>query len=290
MERNWKFYNPDLINPNQEPPPNETEQPTVILKMRTSASKYLIITVLSIGGGSLVLLLIIAWFLSYWIVRPAGQSLEKQRRFVAEAGHELRTPITIISTGVDLLQSQKQSDGTKRLLDDIKTQTERMRIMTADLLTLSRLDETKRNIHEEFNLSQTISAEILSFESVAFEQHKQIFDSIAENIIYRGSKSAVTQAADILFDNAIKHSPANAEIEIILAKAKRIRLSVTNRADLDEDETEYIFERFYRGRESRAKTDGTGLGLAILKDLCEKQKWEVTAKLENKKICFSILF
>jgi signal transduction histidine kinase len=189
-----------------------------------------------------------------------------------------------------LLQSKKQSDDAQRWLNDIKTQTERMSIMTTDLLTLSRLDETNKTKQEEFNLSQTVSAEILSFESVAFEQHKQIFDSIAESIMYRGNKAAVTQALGILFDNAIKHSPANAEIEIHLTKGKRIKLSIMNRADLDEDEIEYIFERFYRGRESRAKTGGTGLGLAILKDLCEKQKWEVTAKLENKKICFSILF
>jgi signal transduction histidine kinase len=289
IEQNWQ-YNPAFENPNQGPWSNDTDDRPMIVKMRSNANRQLIVMVMSIGGGSLLLLLPIAWFLAHWIVRPAEASLEKQQRFVAEAGHELRTPITIISTGVDLLQSKRQNEDTKRWLDDIKIQTERMSAMTTDLLALSRLDETKGIRYEEFNLSQTVSAEILSFESVAFEQHKQITGDVAENIMYRGDRAAAVQAVGILFDNAIKHSPVNAEIEINLVKAKRIKLTMANKTDLEEDEIENIFERFYRGRESRARTAGTGLGLAILKSLCEKQKWEVTAKLDRGKICFSILF
>jgi nitrogen-specific signal transduction histidine kinase len=312
--------------------------------IENEAFKNLLIVTLSMGGGALAVLLVIAWFLSFWVVSPAKVALEKQQRFITEASHELRTPLTVISTGIDLLNAKRHTGDTKQLIDSIKGQTERMNVMTTDLLTLSQLDEKKKTPKQQFNLWQVVAKEVLLFESVAFEQGKEIANyAVGGNFMYRGDPDAVKQAVGILLDNAIKHScrnangnangdtgnangkangdagdvndnatgdannntagnangdtgdannAGNAKIKVIVSKTKNrhILLSVENECDLDAAEVPYIFERFYRGKESRAKTVGTGLGLSILKTIGTKQGWKTDARLHDGQIVFSILF
>jgi signal transduction histidine kinase len=262
---------------------HQTANGKIIVGMDTSiddeAFNQLTLTVLFIGGGALLILLVLVWFLSFWIVRPAEQSLEKQRRFTSEASHELKTPLTVVSTGIELLQGKKQTDETKKWLDDIKRQTERMAVMTNDLLTLSKLDETKAVTRAHFNISQVTEKEILAMEGVACEQGKQIECDIEKDLIYNGDTKAVIQAVTILCDNAIKHS-AGKEIKVTLKKDKRLTLTVSNKSDLGADELPYIFERFYRGKEARAKASGTGLGMSILKTLADKNNWKLKVNID----------
>jgi signal transduction histidine kinase len=249
------------------------------------------LTVCLVGVGGILVLLVLVWFLSFWIVRPAVQSLEKQKRFISEASHELRTPLTIISAGVELLQKQNKNGESKKWLDDIKQQAEKMTAMTADLLALSRLEEVEIE-KAEFDLSQTILKEVLSFESVAFEQGKEIDCDIQEGIIYKGNPKDLRQAVAILCDNAIKHSDKKAFIKVVLKQQNaRNTLTVINTGgELTESELPFIFERFYRGSESRSNTQGTGLGLTILKTLAEQNDWKIDTKLNHDKIVFSITF
>lgn len=261
------------------------------MSIDNTAFSRLSLTVFLIGGGGLVILLVLVWLLSFRIVRPAEAALEKQRRFISEASHELRTPLTIISTGAELIEKKKHDEVTKKWIADIKQQAERMTVMAADLLALSNLDETRTATRTEFDISQTVLEEVLSFETVAFEQGKQIISDIEEGIVYRGNQKAVSQALGILCDNAIKHSDEKAIIKIALKKQNsKMCLTVSNTGELDETEIPYIFERFYRGKESRAKTPGTGLGLSILKALADKNGWKTNVKINSDRIIFTLIF
>jgi len=253
----------------------------------------LTLTVCLVGVGGMLLLLVLVWFLSFWIVRPAVQGIEKQKRFISEASHELKTPLTIISAGVELLQKQKGNNtDAKKWLNDIKIQTEKMTVMTAALLSLSRLSETTEVPKADFDMSQAVEQCVLSFDSVAYEQGKELLHDLDANVAYKGNAIAISQAVSILCDNAIKHSNAKAIIKVTLKKQNgRITLSVINTGDgITESEMPFLFDRFYRGSESRAETQGTGLGLAILKTLAEQNGWKIDVKSNADKTVFSILF
>jgi len=251
----------------------------------------LTLTVSLIGASSIFVLVVLVWFLSFWIVKPARTSLDRQKRFISEASHELKTPLTIISAGVELLQKQKGNNtDTKKWLGDIKRQSEKMSDMTAALLSLSKLDETNTAIKTEFDLSQTILKEVLSFESVAYEQGKEFLHEITESIIYKGNANAVMQAVAILCDNAIKHSGDKAIINVTLKKqnGKNVLTVANTGSKINNDEIPFLFDRFYRGSEARSETQGTGLGLAILKLLAEQNNWKCDVKVENEKTIFTI--
>jgi signal transduction histidine kinase len=293
--------------------------------MRAKEFNRLLWTTLTIGACSVISLTTFVWFLSFWVVKPAKQGFEKQRRFIQEASHELRTPLTVISTGIDLLSKRNSElnggenatanggrkngekaekngknnkidknnaeNDTEKWLNNIKEQTVKMATMTNDLLTLSRLSETEKVTKAEFNISKTISGEITAFECVAFENGKQIIDDIDTGLYYNGNENAVRQAAAILLDNAIKHSAERSNIEVTLIKNKHITLTVANDSELNANELPFIFERFYRGSESRAKTIGTGLGLAILKNTAEKNGWQIDVKITgHNKLTLTIIF
>ena len=260
----------------------------VYMGLENEAFASLTLTVLSIGAGGLVLLFVLVWFLSYWIVNPAKESLQKQARFISEASHEIKTPLTIISAGLELLDNEKLSPNAKKWLEDIKTQTGKMTTMTTNLLEMSKLNEGNVTESIDFDLSSTVLSATLSFESVAFEQDKKFKTDIQDGVIYRGDPQVISQAVSILCDNAIKHSDASGDIEIKLS-GKVLTVSNSNSV-MRQSELPLLFERFYRGSESRAKTQGTGLGLAILKDLADKNNWRIDVKKDAKKIIFTVTF
>lgn len=263
------------------------------MSIENDAFNRLLLTVILLGGGGIIVMLVLVWLLSYWIVQPAVTSLEKQKRFISEASHELKTPLTVISAGIELLQKQKANNSeTKKWLDNIKAQTEKMTIMTTDLLRFSRIEETEQIIKKEFNISQTAMSTALTFESVAYEQGKEMVVDVEEGILYKGDSASVSQAITILCDNAIKHSDEKGIIYVRMERQNsKIFLEVANTGgNISPDEIPLLFERFYRGSESRAEKQGTGLGLAILKTLAEKNNWKVNVKVNTGKVTFSIIF
>jgi signal transduction histidine kinase len=259
--------------------------------IENAAFERLTLTVVLFGGGALIILLILVWVLSFWIVRPAVQSYEQQKRFISEASHELKTPLTIISAGAELLQKSNKSD-TQKWLDNIKTQAKKMDLLIADLLAHSKLEEKTSKPKAEFDLSAAVTSAVLAFESVAYEQGKDFVCDIQDGLTIKGYPDAVNQAATILCDNAIKYSDDKGIIKISLKKQKAdVCLEVSNTgATVTDAELPFLFERFYRGSESRQKTDGSGLGLAILKTLCEHNGWNITVRLDSDKIFFTIRF
>jgi signal transduction histidine kinase len=238
-----------------------------------------------------LILAVLSVFLARWMTAPVKTAFDKQRRFVSDASHELKTPLTIISANVEALQNEW---GENRRLDAVRTQSGRMNELIHDLLTLAKADEGgERVLFSAFDLSGAILNAALEFDSRAFEEGKQYSCEIAENISYTGDEKQIKQLTGILIDNAIRYSENRGRIEVSLSeKNGRPRLSVFNTgAGVREDEREKLFERFYRSDESRAReTGGYGVGLSIAKAITESHKGKIQVSGEyGKWIRFEVL-
>lgn len=224
-----------------------------------------------------VILLLIVLKISERVFKPIKENLAKQRQFLADASHELKTPLTIISANAEVL-SESQNN---QWLDNIKTQTQRMEELVSDMLTLTKNEsETKDIIPENFNISQEITDVVLPFDAVAFEQKKTIITEISPNVTYYGDRQGIIKIVNILLDNAIKYGKENGEILVSLVKnGNNVFLTVKNDgSNVKDEDSNKIFERFYRAEGSRSRgLGGSGLGLAIAKSICDKNKWKIFA-------------
>lgn len=248
-------------------------------------------TSILIGLVSFVLISILVVFLSRKSVEPVKKAFEKQKQFVSDASHELKTPLTIISANADVLAGEI---GENKWLTYIKSQTERMSALVNDLLNLTRIENNSANIvTSEFNLSKAILNTALPFECQAFEADKKFTVDVQDDIFITASERHIKQMAAIFIDNAIKHSGDKGEIHITLAKqGEKKVLSVFNTgSSIPESERDKVFERFYRSDESRSRsTGGYGLGLAIAKSIIDYHKFKVVISGEDgKNVCFSII-
>ncbi|MEL7661746.1 MULTISPECIES: sensor histidine kinase [Acetobacterium] len=242
-------------------------------RISNAMADRLLTTSLIIGSITLLVLFFVSLFLANLMVKPVADAFEKQKRFISDASHELKTPLSVISVNADVLAGDI---GTNRHLGYIQSETDRMNTLVNDLLTLARLDADKTHgVTSTFDLSQAIKSIALSFESIAFEAHKNYALEIEDGITYQGDANQIKQVAAILIDNAIKHTNDDGQIELTLKRiGDKIHLEVFNTgAGIPYDQRDKIFERFYRYDESRSKaTGGYGLGLAIAKAIvCEHQ-------------------
>lgn len=247
-------------------------------------------TTFIVGIISIVILSVAAYFLSGLIVRPLKETFEKQKRFISDASHELKTPLTVISANADVLSGEI---GYNKWLNYIQDQTDRMNVLVNDLLSLTRLEnKTTDFIQTEFNLSQAVTNTALPFECQAFEANKNFVLNIEENIFTTGSEQHIKQMAGIFIDNALKYSKENGTVRVSLTtKDGKPVFSVYNTGTgVKESEKYKIFERFYRSDESRNRaTGGYGLGLAIAKSIIDKHKFKIEVENEEgKSICFVV--
>lgn len=229
------------------------------------------------------LLFFIVWALSFKVFKPIKMAFFKQKQFISDASHELKTPLSIISANADVLRQEVNN----QWLGNIKQQTERMDLLVADMLTLAKIDEGSLKLtKDEFNLSQIVIGCVLPFDAVAFEKGKTLDIDIDSDIIYNGDINSVKKIINILLDNAIKHSKKNGKILVTLKKeSNKIVLSVYNTgSNIPDKQSNKIFERFYRGDNSRSReSGGSGLGLSIAKCLADTNKWKITANSQYHK-------
>ncbi|MDR1206463.1 MAG: HAMP domain-containing histidine kinase [Peptococcaceae bacterium] len=230
-----------------------------------------------VAGITGVVLLALVVFLAEWMMNPVKTAFEKQRRFISDASHELKTPLTIISANVDVLRDEI---GENTRLAHIRSQSERMSGLIHDLLTLAKTDEDKgKTIKNTFNLSGAVLNTALEFESRAFEEGKAYTYQIKENLAYTGDEKQIRQLVSILIDNAVKHSSVQGKIHVALTEdGGRPRLSVFNTgAGVSDAEKSKIFDRFYRSDESRSReTGGYGLGLSIARAIAAAHRGKIT--------------
>lgn len=241
------------------------------------------ISAAAVIGGVLVFLVLVL-LLSKWAVGPVKTAFERQRQFISNAGHELKTPITIIAANADVLHREI---GDNKWLSYIQNQNERMAALVNDLLTLARTDESGQKPQlERFNLSGACMDCALEFESTAYEGGKAFLTDIQPDILINGNEAMLKQLLYILVDNALKHSDQNGEVRVTLKRmGSKAALEVYNTGEgIPPEERDKIFERFYRSDSSRSReTGGYGLGLAIGKSIVELHRGKISVQSEQGK-------
>lgn len=205
-------------------------------------------------------------------IRPIEESYNSQKQFIADASHELKTPLTTINTNIDVLLSHKEKtiEEEQKWLYYIKSEAQRMTNLTNDLLYLARLTHDDNELFSRVSFSDNLESVILSMEAVAFEKEIYIEENIEENVFTNASDALIKQLVMILLDNAIKYTPKNGKINILLNKDAVLKIKNTGNGITAKDQ-KHIFERFFRSDESRSReSGGYGLGLSIAKAICDK--------------------
>lgn len=237
--------------------------------MRTS----ILIAVLGLLSVFVLLLL-----LSGRIVKPVAESYEKQKQFITDAGHEIKTPLTIISADADVLDMEC---GENEWLRDIQLQIKRLTALTNDLIYLSKMEEAQGHLQTaDFSLSGLADELVQSFQALAKTRGKTFASNIQPNIIFHGDERAIGQVISNLLDNALKYSEPDGAVSVKLKKQGRsICLDVFNTTPaISEENLNNLFERFYRADPSRnSQTGGHGIGLSIAKAVITAHKGEIRA-------------
>lgn len=247
--------------------------------------QFLISSVLmsALGLGAVLAVILI---LSGRIIQPIAEAYEKQKRFVTDAGHEIKTPLTIINANVDILELEL--GGENESLADIKGQTQRLKSLTEDLVMLSRMEEAEDNLLKiEFPVSEVVTEAAGPFRALAMSEKKEFVCKVEPMLTLNGNDKSIRQLVSILLDNALKYSPQGSRIKLTLAKRGRtIRLSVSNATyfDLDPGQMERVFDRFYRTDSSRnSETGGHGIGLSVAKAIVTAHGGRISAVMEGEK-------
>lgn len=247
---------------------------------------------ISIFSGFLMTLVLIAVIvlLSKHMVKPLSDSLSRQKQFISNAGHELKTPVTVISATTDLLERKHGSDC---LYDTIKAQSEKMSRLIAELLELTRFSEKSKDTADFrlFSVSETVETTLLYFESRAFESEHSLHLEIAEDLTMYGDALKIERLVGILIDNALKYADAKTEVQFCLTESNhRILLTCSNLcSDLTPEQMDHLFDRFYRAEESHShQKEGFGLGLSIAQAITQQHKGEISASLQENRITFTV--
>lgn len=232
----------------------------------------------SIIVSSIVILsvFILLVLISKKVIAPIQQSYQKQKQFITDASHELKTPLAIIRSNTDVLELE---NGDSKWTKNIQNQVDRLTSLVNSLVVFSRMEEKDTAEKVKFNLSESIHARIDDFEELASFQKKHIIADIDNNIYYRGEQQAIVQLMDILLENAIKYATKETNINITLKKNKKYAtMQISNQANVKKGDLRKVFDRFYRLDESRNSTiKGYGIGLSMAKLITEKHKEVIKA-------------
>ena len=219
------------------------------------------------------------------VIQPFAQGYEKQKRFITDAGHELKTPMTIINADIDILEMESDDN---EWLKDIRLQTSRLTQLTNDLILLSKMEEDQPPLTMiDFPLSDLISETLQSFSALARAQEKKLTADIEPALSFHGDDKALRQLVVILLDNALKYSADHSEIHISLSKHKKtVCLLIRNTTDTCiPSPPDMLFERFYRADPSRNRTTGgNGLGLSIARRIVDTHKGKISASVQENSV------
>ena len=241
-------------------------------------------------AGIIVLILII--LLSKRAMKPIAEGYENQKRFITDANHELKTPLTLILANIDIAESEL---GKNEWLDDMRSEGERMRALVDQLVVLSRLDEYQKKYREVKNnipLSEVLVDTVSEFDILAAHREKILVSDIEENLFLNTDEALIRRLFSILLDNAVKYCDAYGKIVVSLKKRRGICLNIENTyKEAEKVELSKIFDRFYRADPARTFEGGFGIGLSMARSICENQGFQISAYRRNKNtIGFKILF
>jgi signal transduction histidine kinase len=244
-----------------------------------------------IGIGGMLVFTLIAVLLAGWLTKPVVNAFNKQKQFISDAGHELKTPLTIMKASLDILAADNKDN---KYFEYLEEENKRMTILVYDLLSLSNLENADERIDlEKINLSRVTEAVCLPFECVAYEAGLKFDLSVEEQLFIMGNDKQLTKMVEVMLDNAIKHTYAYGRVEVRLKKEKgRAVLQVMNEGEpIPEEERNRIFDRFYRGDKARNRNEGRfGLGLSIANTVAELHKTRINVDCREHWIIFSVNF
>ena len=247
---------------------------------------------LLIGALCFAVFLLISWLLARWAVKPVETAWQRQRQFVADASHELKTPLTVIMTNAELLNSP-DFDETRRsqFAAHILTMSRQMRQLIEEMLDLARTDSGQANlVLSQVDLSKLVSDAVLPFEPVFFEAGLTLTADIQEGITLRGSGQHLRQTADILLDNARKYAAPPGEVTVTLTRTgSRCRLAVSNPGpEISKEDLKNIFKRFYRSDAAHTQRGSYGLGLSIAQNIVLRHHGKIWAESKNGRNTFFV--
>lgn len=248
-----------------------------------STFRTFLVTSLSISFLGLLAVLFLMILFSGKIMKPVSESYEKQKRFITDAGHELKTPLTIIDADADILGMDL---GENEWIEDIQKQVDRLTELTNNLICLSRMDEGQSQFQMiDFPLSDVVTESAQSFHSLAMTQNKTFETHVQPMLSLHGDEKALRQLISLLLDNALKYSNEEGTIILSLEKQRRtLHLSLfnTTSSPVSEDDLKHMFDRFYRADSSRnSKSGGYGIGLSIASAIVIAHKGKITASSQD---------
>ena len=243
-----------------------------------SARTFLLISLIA-GFVGYAAFFFVIFFYSKRITKPVAESYEKQKRFITDAGHEIKTPLAIIEADADVLEMDLPEN---EWVDDIKKQTKRLASLTNDLVSLARMEEAGASLSKTpLALSELIAEEASAYEMLAQAGNKTLCTQIQPDLSFTGDEKAIRRLANILLDNAMKYSPEHTEVSLALSKTgQKIRFSVSNQTEqeMSDKDLSLLFDRFYRMDASRnSETGGHGIGLSMAKAICEAHGGKISA-------------
>lgn len=265
-----------------------------LIILDTSTVKANLWLQLKISLAVFLILEIIVFYISKKIAtsvtEPVRETFEKQKRFIADASHELKTPLSVIVASSEALED---NPGETKWIKNIQNEASRMNDLITNLLELATSENKEAFKFENGDLSKVVELTVLTFEGKAFESNVKIDYEISPNIKMNMDEGSIKQLVEILLDNAIKHAFKDSTVKVILKEnANHINLEVKNNGDnIPKGEEEKIFERFYRIDKSRNRKDGRyGLGLAIAKNIVSNHGGKISAMSEKCVTTFRVMF
>lgn len=236
-----------------------------------------------------LLIIIGSKYLTAWLIKPAKESFDKQKQFIADASHELKTPLSVIVASSEAIDIDEKNS---KWLKNIEYETNRMNLLISKLLSLAKSEQMEKVRLVNNNLSKIVELSLLTFEGRAYEKDIKFNYDIEDNIFMLMDEDSIKELVEILLDNAIKHSKKKGTINISLKRDGQITLLVENEGEaIPKGEEEKIFERFYRVDKARSRKDNRyGLGLAIAKNIVLLHKGKIKASSMDGITTFQVTF
>ena len=248
-----------------------------------SSWRSLALTLAAVGVGALAVFLVISVFFSRWALGPVARAWDQQQRFVADASHELKTPLTVILANTSILRAHPERSvaSQSQWIESTQSEAERMQELVRDMLDLARPEhaETVRE-HARVDLTDLVEGGLLQFESVAFERNVSLASDIDRDVSVTGDAARLRRLVTTLLDNACKYVEEGGRIAVTLRQtARRIELHVHNTGTvIAEEDLPHVFDRFYRADKARTRSEGSyGLGLAIAREIAEEHGGSIAA-------------
>ena len=235
-------------------------------------------------------MLFLTILLSKKAIKPIAANMERQKQFVTDAGHEIKTPLAIIMANTDALELHY---GENKYSKNIRSQIFRLKDLTQDLLALAKMEESvEKRITESFSIATLTEESLNQFEESILAKEITLYKNIQSNLIMNSDKDKVQRLLLILLDNATKYTPEKGRIEVYLFQEnKQINYVVSNTAEnLDKLDTEKVFDRFYRADDARnQKSGGYGIGLSVARAIVQSLKGSITVQKQgDNKLIFVI--